>query len=193
MQEKDVIHLAKMNNGIVTSKMCLDNKIHNETLKRMVNKKILEKISRGIYLLDEYFEDQLYCFQLRYPKTVFSYETALYLLNKTDIIPKGFDISVSDTNTIKKENLTQHFVSKDLINLGKIKIKTPFGNVVNSYSFERIICDLIKNRKKVDSETYYMALKDYAKHEYKDLDSLYQIGKKMNILDKVREILCIII
>lgn len=193
MQEKDVIHLAKMNNGIVTLKMCLDNKIHNETLKRMVNKKILEKISRGIYLLDEYFEDQLYCFQLRYPKTVFSYETALYLLNKTDIIPKGFDISVSDTNTIKKENLTQHFVSKDLINLGKIKIKTPFGNVVNSYSFERIICDLIKNRKKVDSETYYMALKDYAKHEYKDLDSLYQIGKKMNILDKVREILCIII
>lgn len=165
-------------------------RIHNQTLHRLLSKKIIEKISHGIYLLTEYLEDDHYLFQLRYPKTIFSYETALYLIHETDFLPINFDVSVTKGYKFNdKENIRVNYVSDELADLGKIKVKTMFNNDVYVYCYERVLCDLIKNRKKANLETYVNAIKRYAQYKNKNLDLLYEIAKKMNILDEMKNIM----
>jgi N6-adenosine-specific RNA methylase IME4 len=64
-----------------------------------------------------------------------------------------------------------------------------YGNIVKVYCYERVICDFIKNRKNIDSETYVKAICSYKKYNKRDLDALYEIAEKMKILNKVIELM----
>ena len=53
------------------------------------------------------------------------------------------------------------------------------------YDMERTICDIIKNRKKMDPEIFSKALKEYAKRSDKDIRKLRIYAEKLKIEDKV--------
>lgn len=62
------------------------------------------------------------------------------------------------------------------------------GNKVYCYDKERTICDLIANRKKIDSEIFTNALRSYMQSNDKKIETLYEYAEKMAIEEKVREI-----
>ena len=64
---------------------------------------------------------------------------------------------------------------------------SPFGMKIKVYDIERTICDIIKNKKKMDSEIFAKALKDYAKSKNKNLSKLAKYAKIMKIEKKVNE------
>lgn len=59
------------------------------------------------------------------------------------------------------KNVIIHYVNKEHFNLGIIECKTIFGNKVNVYNLERIICDFIKNRSDIDSELFSKTINRY--------------------------------
>ena len=65
---------------------------------------------------------------------------------------------------------------------------TRMGNKVYCYDKERTICDLIANRKKIDSEIFTNALRSYMQSNDKKIETLYEYAEKMGIEKKVREI-----
>ncbi len=48
---------------------------------------LIERIEQGIYITDKFIYDEYYLFQLKHKNIVFSYNTALYLQEKTDRTP----------------------------------------------------------------------------------------------------------
>ena len=58
--------------------------ISKTTLAKFVEKYNYERISHGIYCSPDVWKDGLYLLQLRCPKTIFSHDTALFLLDMTD-------------------------------------------------------------------------------------------------------------
>lgn len=62
---------------------------------------------------------------------------------------------------------------------------SPFGMKIKVYGVERTICDIIKNKKKMDGEIFVKALQDYAKSKNKNLSKLAKYAKIMKIEDKV--------
>ena len=58
---------------------------------------------------------------------------------------------------------------------------------IKVYDIERTICDIIKNKSKIDIEIFTKALKDYAKMTNKDLFKLMKYAKKLGVDKKVRE------
>ena len=67
-------------NGIITYQELIEKNISKYFIKKLVDNKILEKYSRGIYVRNDIFEDEFYIFQQKNKKVVFSYNTALYFL-----------------------------------------------------------------------------------------------------------------
>lgn len=159
-------------------------------LKSLVEEGFLDKESRGIYSLTDYFADEYKVIQMRSKKAIFSYGTALYLLGLSDRTPHFFDVSVPqgcNVSRIKKDNPTLrfHYVKKEWWNIGITSIRTPFGGMVNIYNKERCICDLIRNKNDVDIQLFTQALKDYFKQKC-DIRLLGKYGKVFGIENKVR-------
>ncbi|MDU1023913.1 MAG: type IV toxin-antitoxin system AbiEi family antitoxin domain-containing protein [Peptoniphilus harei] len=184
------IHL-KESGGIITSAYCRENNIPTVYLSRLVKEGKLFRVQKGIYIIEDGDFDEYYFFQYQYRKAIFSYETALFLLGVTDKIPWRIDVTVYNGYKFneKQDTLNINYVKKSIYNLGIIQKKTMFGNIVNVYSYERILCDFISNKEKMDTEVYVKLIRYYFKYKDKDIHSLYEIARKMGIEDKVREVM----
>lgn len=184
------IHLKK-SGGIITSAYCRENNIPTVYLSRLAKEGKLFRVQKGIYITKDGDYDDYYFFQYQYRKAIFSYETALFLLGVTDKIPWRKDVTVYNGYKFneKQDTLNINYVKKSIYNLGIIQKKTMFGNIVNVYSYERILCDFIYNKEKMDTEVYVKLIRSYSKYKDKDIHSLYEIARKMGIEDKVKEVM----
>lgn len=184
------IHL-KESGGIITSAYCRENNIPTVYLSRLAKEGKLFRVQKGIYIIEDGDFDEYYFFQYQYGKAIFSYETALFLLGVTDKIPWRIDVTVYNGYKFneKQDTLNINYVKKSIYNLGIIQKKTMFGNIVNVYSYERILCDFISNKEKMDTEVYVKLIRSYSKYKDKDIHSLYEIARKMGIEDKVKEVM----
>ena len=80
-------------------------------------------------------------------------------------------------------------IKPELFDLGKTELKTPAGNLVPCYDLERTVCDVIRSRNKLGTETFLAALKLYAANPKKDLNKLNSYAKKMRVANILRQYL----
>lgn len=168
------------NSGIITSSWVRENNIPTTYLTRLTRQGKLKRVERGIYMAEDGIYDELFILQSRYPKIIFSYETALSLLNLTDRISQEISVTVNFNYKFnhKPKGVSIHYVKKDLLNLGVICKKTNVGNEVRLYSAERTVCDFIMNKKNIDTESYINFIKAYPKYQDRNIHDLYHIAEK---------------
>jgi len=188
---KKIKNLSDENNGILTTSLVRENNIPTIYLTRLTKEGKLKRVQRGIYMSKDGIYDELFIFQTRYPKIVFSYETALYLMNLTDKIPYKIHLTVNHKYKFnqKPENAHIYYVSNNILNLGVIEKKTNIGNLVRLYSAERTLCDFIKNKSNMDPEVYINFVKAYPNYSGKDIHKLFYIARQMDIVQEVQEIM----
>ena len=185
-----ILKIVEKNNGYVTTKEVVENGINKIFLTNMVRNGTLVRISRGYYGLPNYIEDEYYKVASKSKNARFSMATALYLHNLSDRTPLVYNITLpfGYSGVLQKEkNVILNFVKRELLDLGVIEITSPFGIKIKVYDIERTICDIIKNKNKMDAEIFSKALKDYAKSKNKNLSKLTKYARAMNIEKKVSE------
>lgn len=157
---------------------------------RMVDKGKLVKLERGVYAMSYQYYDKYYLFQQKNQTAIFSFVSALYLHDLVDSFPYDIDVTVySGYNTHRFPSIVKpHYIKKELHKLGKIEVTTRMGNKVYCYDKERTICDIIVNRKKIDSEIFTNALRSYMQSNDKKIETLYEYAEKMGVAEKVKEI-----
>lgn len=176
-----------MNNGYVTSKELSNLGIHRMYLNIMKEKGIIEKVGNGIYIDSTKVEDSYYVFSLELSKVVYSHMTALYFHGLSiKATNDKYDITVPNNYfnyKIKEHNV--FYVDKDIYELGLAEVKTPMGNSVRVYDVERCICDIIRSKKRMDSEYVKHSIREYVKRKDKDLVKLSSYADKMGIKEEV--------
>ena len=185
-----ILKIVEKNNGYVTTKEVVKNGINKTFLTNLVKNGTLVRISRGYYGLPNYIEDEYYKIASKSKNARFSMATALYLHNLSDRTPLVYNITLpfGYSGVLQKEkNVILNFVKRELLDLGVIEITSPFGMKIKVYDIERTICDIIKNKNKMDAEIFSKALKDYAKSKNKNLSKLTKYARAMNIEKKVSE------
>ena len=73
--------------------------------------------------------------------------------------------------------------------MGKTVLKTPAVHEIPGYDLERTICDIVRSRNKVGTETFLAALKLYVASPKKDLNKLSFYGEKMRVFTALRQYL----
>lgn len=185
-----ILKLLEKNNGYVTTKEVKKNNIPNIYLTMMVNKNIIDRCSRGLYSSKSILVDNYYSTIKKSKNAVFSHATALYLHNLSDRTPLNYDITVPSgyNGSLQKDNnINLFYIKKDLLELGLVNVNSPFGMKIRVYDAERTICDIIKNKNRIDKEILSKALKSYSSLKEKDLNKLFKYADRMNIRKKVME------
>ena len=187
--EEKILKLMKNNNGLIKTSEIVSNKINKMALIRLVQKGVIERIERGLYIDSNKIEDSYFIFQYKCPKAVFSHETALYFHDLSDRTPIEIMITVPsgyNSRLLKDNNYKFSYIKDELYELGKIMIKTPYGNDVYCYDIERTICDIIRDKNKIEKYQFIDALKRYSDLKIKDILKLYNYAEKFNIKNEVK-------
>ena len=183
-----ILEIMKKNNEIITPAQLEKKGISRVYLSRMEEEGIIERIDRGIYVTKDFKYDEYYLFQLKYPKAIFSYNTALYFYEMTERTPIKMDVTVyREYNPHRFKDLVNVYkISKELYNLGVTEKKSPQGMKVKTYNLERTVCDIIKDKDSIDIEIRNKAIKKAIKSKEFNASKMFEYAKKMNIYDKVK-------
>lgn len=68
-------------------------------------------------------------------------------------------------------------------------MKTLYGNKVKVYDLERTICDIIRNKKKIEIALFTDAMKRFVKRKDRNSIKLHKYAKMFNIEDELRKYL----
>ena len=183
-----ILDYTKKNNGYITTKEAESLEINSTFLSNLVNEKKLERVGVGIYKLPEYPIDNFYILSKSSKNMCYSHATSLYLHNMSDRIPLVYDITVPynySGNLLDNENVSLRYVKDDIFKLGMTDIKTINNLTVKCYDLERTLCDIIKDKNRMDKEIYSRGIKEYARNKNKDIFKLVKYAKKLNIEDEV--------
>lgn len=192
MNENKLIDFLNRNNGYIKTRDFKKLGISRPSIQGYIDKKIIRKVSRGLYIDNTLIEDEFYILQQKFSNIIFSYNTACYLLNLSDRAPYKIDVTTLNHNNIS-EDLEIHYVAKDKFEIGITEIKSPYGNPIKVYNAERCICDLLKNKNEVDIELYNKIINNYFKQKHRNLITLEKYAKEFNILEKFENIMEVLI
>ena len=181
--------LKLFNNGYLTTKDVVEHNIPKIYLSRLVDEHIIERVTRGVYIKSNDIPDDMVVFQNKSKNAIYSHMTALYLYGLSNRIPIKYDITVNQgyNGTLQKENnVNLFYVKRDLLNLGLTTYMLDSGYEIKVYDLERTICDIIKNKNRLDQEVVNKAIREYFYSNNKNILKLYEYAKKLRIYDKVR-------
>lgn len=192
---KESINYIDNSNTIISSKDLKKNNINYYQIEKLIESNYIKRISKGIYGKTNSFDDYYSIIQQRYKRVVFSYNTALYLMGETEVVPDKIDITVPreyNVNSFDKR-IRVHYIKKDYLDLGIMEIKSPYGNVVKCYNLERTICDIVKNQSNLDREQINKIIRNSFLHNKIDGTKLIDYSKKLKCEAKIRKIVEIMI
>lgn len=176
-------------NGYLTTKEVTDNNIPKIYLTKLIEENKIERVSRGVYIKKDELVDEFIILQSKSRNAIYSNTTALYLHGLSDRIPIKYDITINsgyDGALQREDNVNLFYTKKELLNLGVMNYKLDSGNIIKVYDLDKTICDIIKNKKRIDAEIYNKAIREYFYSKKKNTLKLYDYAKKMNIYNKVR-------
>lgn len=184
--------LLNKRNGIITTSEVEKLGINSRILTRMIERGLIERVARGVYISADTIEDIYFTAQAICKKGIFSHETALYFHDLCDRTPIKFQLTVPTNYNnilIKNKNYQIFYLKEELYEIGIIEMKTPYGNKVKVYDLERTICDIIRKKKKIEIALFADSMKRYAERKDRNSIKLNKYAKLFNIEDELRKYL----
>lgn len=186
---EEIIRMAKENNGTVTTAMVVATGFSRGNIKYLVDKGMIEKSARGVYILPEVWDDEIFNLQNRFKRGIYSHETALFLWDLTDRTPNRYHMTFPANYNLtnpKEENVQCVQCTEVLYELGIADVITPGGNMVKAYSVERTLCDILRPHSRVDIQVVTEAFKRYANKTDRNIPVLSEYSKKLKVEKKLR-------
>lgn len=181
--------LVEKGNGYLLTYQVLEKGISKPTLADYVNKRNMERVAQGVYLVEDAWKDELYILHLSNSRIIFSHETALFLHGLMEREPKDISVTVRagyNASHLRKKGIRVYQVKPEIEELGITDIQTNFGNTVRAYDMERTICDVIRYKEAMDVQVFQYAMKEYMGSTNKNLNHLMTYAKKLHIESAVR-------
>lgn len=176
--------LINENKGILTTSEALRTGISKSYFGEFVRERGLTRISHGVYMSPDAWDDGMYLLQTRFPQSIFSHETASYLLGIADREPLRYSVTVkssSNTSNINKQGVKAYKIKDDLHQTGIIEVQSPAGHTLKVYNLERTVCDLIRSRSGIEIQALQTSLKEYVRHKDKNLPLLMRYAKTFRV------------
>lgn len=142
-----------------------------------INKKIasgkLFKLDTGVY--SDKMVSELAVISYKYPKAVFTMESAFYYHALTDVIPEKYNLATSkDAHKIVNNKVKQFFHRDEKLVIGITTLE--YQNVeIRIFDKERMLIELIRNKNSFPFDYYKEIIENYRKiaHEL-DIEKLQQ-------------------
>ena len=145
---------------VLTYKQCVEKYGSDHMLKKEIVQGNIIQREKGIYLFGENCSE-LEIINKKYPKAVFTGESAFYYHSLTDVIPDFYHLATSRTDgRIKDVRIKQTYQQNGIFDMGKIKMNY-HNTEINIYSEERMLIELMRFRSKIPFDYYKEIISNY--------------------------------
>ena len=170
--------------GVIKAAMASDFHLSKESFYKYVKANGYERVGPGMYISPNEFVDELLVLHKRCPGGVISHDEALYHHGLIDREPMAHTITVYsgyNATRLRKSGYQVYYVSKDLLELGKLMVTDQFGNEIPMYDLERTIVDMVRNRGEFEIQDFNTALKTYVAMPARNLARLSEYAKAFRV------------
>ncbi|WP_057490359.1 type IV toxin-antitoxin system AbiEi family antitoxin domain-containing protein [Streptococcus orisasini] len=186
--EKPVYRYIKHNHGVITFREIEELHFSYQELKQLVAKGSVESVERGIYHLPDTYIDDFFSLQYRFPKGIYSLETALWLHGLSLIVPfepvMTFPFG-TNTTLIKKAGI-KPIIVRSHHEIGRIKLERQAGQWISVYDMERTLVECLRTTyHHIDIQMIAPAFKRYFEKENVNLPKLVEYAKLFKVEKKL--------
>ena len=188
----EIMKMAELNNGTVTTAMVVAAGFSRGNLKYLADKGQLEKSVRGVYILPEVWDDEIFNLQNRFKRGIFSGETALFLWDLTDRTPNVYSMTFPINYNVtrpKEEKIKCTQCKLEWYAIGIEEVQTPGGNMVQAYNKERTLCDILRPNSSADIQIISESFKRYIVDKQRNIPLLSEYAKRLKVEAKLRSYL----
>ncbi len=185
---KELKKLSKENDGFIKTKDVVSAGIRKEKLKELVDSGLIVREKRGVYSFTDTLVDEYYLLQLKAPILIYSLGSALYFFGYSNRVPNILSITVPqgyNIHRITNERLRVRYSNLALFEIGLTSVVSPQGKEVRCYDLERTICDIIKERDKLDSQIFSDAINQYFSNKKINVSKLLKYARLLDIEEEV--------
>jgi len=183
-------------NGIIRTSDVVNVGISRTTLGSLVKNGKLERIAHGQFIRPDNMTDELYMLQQRSDKIIFSHETALLLHDMAERTPFQHALTIpssSKLSPVLSEGCKVYYVKPELYELGRCSVISKMGNELIAYDAERTICDILRSRSRIDSQTFAEAMKSYAARKGQNWNRLRDYAEAFHVTKLLRQYLEVLV
>lgn len=147
---------------------CIEKYNSDYQIRKAIENGELFQLDKGIYSDIEHASHLEICAK-KYPNAVVTMDSAFYHYGLTDTIPNCSHLATDrDASKIRDEKVKQSFLPKEVLKLGIVS-ETEQDYVINIYSKERMLIELVRYKSKLPYDYYKEIINNYRKLIY-DLD-----------------------
>ena len=180
--------------GMMRTKDLQKEKIQYRTLQRLIDQEVVEKVRYGYYqwINPEDFSEVGTVIRL-FPDAVFCMETALRYYEYSDRTPAEWHLAVSKDSGKSRFKIDYPFVKPHYMEPSWLEVGltsgTMDGHKIRIYDKDRVICDCLRYRNKMDKEIFNKAVQRYIADPEKNIPHLLEYAEVLRVKRIVKELI----
>jgi predicted transcriptional regulator of viral defense system len=172
--------------GIMRTKDLQAEKIFYRNIQGLVEEGAVEKVRFGYYQwVDEDDFSEVGTIIRLFPDGIFCMETALRYYDYSDRTPAKWHMAVSKDSGKSRFNIDYPFVKPYYLEPSVLScgVTSGFfdGHEIRIYDKERVICDCLRYRNKMDKEIFNKAIQNYIKDSTKNISKLIEYSEVLRV------------
>ena len=180
--------------GIMRRKELTLEKIYYGQISSLIQEGVIEKIRPGYYQwIDSNNLSEVVTITRLYPDGILCMDTALRHYGYSDRTPVQWHIAVSKYSNrtrfkIDYPFVKPYYVAPEILEIGLCEQEID-GNKVKMYDKERVICDCLRYRNKMDKEVFNKAIQGYVSDTSKSIPKLMEYSVPLRCQKLVKDLI----
>ena len=187
-KKKLIYDALKKNDGLLNFNQVKQLGLSYYTLNLMRENNEICSDERGLYSLPDVYVDEWFGVQHRFPKGIFSLDSALWLHGLSLTIPFQPTLSFpygTNTKKLKQHNISP-IVLRSYYDKGVERLERQPNQCISLYSKERTLAECLRPIYKMDIQLISTAFQMYFNDKKYNLDELYYYGKLFKVTSKLQ-------
>lgn len=180
--------------GIMRRKELTLEKIYYGQISSLIQEGVIEKIRPGYYQwIDSNNLSEVLTITRLFPDGILCMDTALRHYGYSDRTPAEWHIAVSKYSNrtrfkIDYPFIKPYYVAPEILEIGLCEQEID-GNKVKMYDKERVICDCLRHRNKMDKEIFNKAIQSYVGDTSKSIPKLMEYSVPLRCQKLVKDLI----
>ena len=180
--------------GIMRTYQLTSEKIFYDDIQSLIEGGLIEKVRTGYYqLIDSENLSEAVTITRLFPDGILCMDTALRHYDYSDRTPSHWHIAINKYSNRTRFNIDYpfvkaYFIAPEVLNIGLCEQEID-GNTVKMYDKERVICDCLRYRNKMDKELFNKAIQSYVSDTSKNIPNLMEYAVPLRCTKLVKELI----
>ena len=180
--------------GIMRTKELQKENIFYRRLQQLIDEGYVEKVRYGYYqwIDEEDFSEAGTVIRL-FPDAILCMDTALRYYKYSDRTPAQWHLTVSKDSGKSRFNIDYPFIKPYYVEPKILEIGLSNGNMdgheVRIYDKDRVICDCLRYRNKMDKEIFNKAIQSYITDPEKSIPKLLEYAETLRVKKVAKDLI----